>query len=449
MPEAAEIEPPNRDAIPATLWRPGAVQFWLALLLTGVGTGLGAAALTRLLELTQELAWHGSAINILEAAQHASAARHVYVLLAAGLFTGAGQLILKQLSSGNGIDTAAAIWLYAGRMPALRTLGSALLSIFVVGMGASLGREGAPKQVGAVLANFFSDKERLSDEQRRLLVACGAGAGMGAAYGVPLGGALFALEVMRGKLALRYVLPALFCSIIATAVSWLALPDAPTYVIPAYSASASVIVWSLLVAPIAAIASVFYVRLISWADRSRPHGWRRLTAPVIGLGLVGVISIWFPQILGNGKDVSQLLFIDQVAPRLLLALLVLKPAATVLCMRCGTPGGLFTPSLTTGALLGAVLGHAWSLLWPGAPLGLFAILGSGAVLGATTQGPISAVILMIELTGRDRSFILPLLLIVGTATLIARSIEPRSIYDARLTDEQLEQRQKLREEVSR
>jgi CIC family chloride channel protein len=449
MPEAAEIEPPNRDAIPATLWRPGAVQFWLAVLLTGVGTGLGAAALTRLLELTQELAWHGSAINILEAAQHASAARHVYVLLAAGLFTGAGQLILKQLSSGNGIDTAAAIWLYAGRMPALRTLGSALLSIFVVGMGASLGREGAPKQVGAVLANFFSDKERLSDEQRRLLVACGAGAGMGAAYGVPLGGALFALEVMRGKLALRYVLPALFCSIIATAVSWLALPDAPTYVIPAYSASASVIVWSLLVAPIAAIASVFYVRLISWADRSRPHGWRRLTAPVIGLGLVGVISIWFPQILGNGKDVSQLLFIDQVAPRLLLALLVLKPAATVLCMRCGTPGGLFTPSLTTGALLGAVLGHAWSLLWPGAPLGLFAILGSGAVLGATTQGPISAVILMIELTGRDRSFILPLLLIVGTATLIARSIEPRSIYDARLTDEQLEQRQKLREEVSR
>jgi CIC family chloride channel protein len=123
MPEAAEIEPPNRDAIPATLWRPGAVQFWLAVLLTGVGTGLGAAALTRLLELTQELAWHGSAINILEAAQHASAARHVYVLLAAGLFTGAGQLILKQLSSGNGIDTAAAIWLYAGRMPALRSPG--------------------------------------------------------------------------------------------------------------------------------------------------------------------------------------------------------------------------------------------------------------------------------------------------------------------------------------
>jgi chloride channel protein, CIC family len=435
------------DAIPSTLWRPGAGRFWLAVVLTGIGTGLGAAVLTRLLELTQHLAWNGSGTKILEAAEHASVARHLLVLLGAGLLTAAGQIILRQLSSGNGIDTTAAISLYAGRMPALRTLGSAVLSIFVVGMGASLGREGAPKQAGAVFANFFSDRGSLSDEQRRLLVACGAGAGMGAAYGVPLGGALFALEVMRGKLALRYVLPALFASMIATAVSWLALPNAPTYIIPAYSSSASVIVWALVVGPIAGIASVGFVRLIRWADRSKPKDWRRLLAPVIVLGLVGAVSIWYPQILGNGKDLSQLLFTNQVAPLLVLTLLVLRPAATALCIRSGAPGGLFTPSLTAGALLGAVLGHAWCWLWPGAPLGLFAVLGAGAMLAATTQGPISAVVLLIELTGRDRSFILPLLLVVGIATVIARSIEPRSIYDARLTDEQVEQRQKLREET--
>ena len=111
--------------------------------------------------------------------------------------------------------------------------------------------------------------------------------------------------------------------------------------------------------------------------------------------------------------------------------------ATVLCVRSGAPGGLFTPSLTVGAMLGGVLGYAWSLVWPGVPPGLFAVLGAAAVLGATTQGPISAVVLMIELTGRDRSFILPLLLIVCTATLVARTIEPRSIYDARLTDEEV------------
>jgi len=415
------------------------------VVLTGVGTGVGAAALTRLLEVVQHFAWNGSATNILDAAQHAGAWRHVFILLGAGLLTGAGQIILKQLSSGNGIDTTAAIWFHAGRMPALRTLGSAVLSVVIVGMGASLGREGAPKQAGAVAANFFSDKERLSDEQRRLLVACGAGAGMGAAYGVPLGGALFALEVMRGKLALRYVLPALFASMIATAVSWLALPDAPTYVIPAYSSSASSVIWALLAGPIAGVASVGYVRMVTWADRNRPRGWQRVAAPVVVLGLLGVASIWFPQLLGNGKDISQLAFTNQVAPILLLTLLALKPLATVLCMRSGAPGGMFTPSLTVGALLGAVLGHAWSWLWPGIPGGLFAVLGAAAVLAATTQGPISTVVLMMELTGHYRSFILPMLLVVCTATLVARTIEPRSIYDARLTDEEIKERQKLRE----
>ena len=283
MTDAASLPnpPPTAasDLIPATLQRPGATRFWVAVLLTGVGAGIGAGALTRLLELVQHLAWRGSPTDILDAAQHASPLRHILVLLGAALLIGIGQLILKQLSSGNGIDTTAAIWFHAGRMPALRTLGSAVLSVLAVAMGVSLGREGAPKQAGAVFANFFSDRGRLSDEQRRLLVACGAGAGMGAAYGVPLGGALFALEVMRGKLALRYVLPALFASVVATGVSWFVLPNAPTYVIPSYAISASVVLWALLMAPIVGVASVAYVRMVTWADRHRPHGWHRMTAP--------------------------------------------------------------------------------------------------------------------------------------------------------------------------
>jgi CIC family chloride channel protein len=143
-----------------------------------------------------------------------------------------------------------------------------------------------------------------------------------------------------------------------------------------------------------------------------------------------------------------LAFASQLPIRLLLALVILKPFATALCIRCGAPGGLFTPSLTVGAMLGGVLGYAWSWIWPGVPVGLYAVLGAVAVLAATTQGPISTVVLMMELTGRDRSFILPLLLAVGTATLVARSIEPRSIYDARLTEEEIAARQRLRESVT-
>jgi H+/Cl- antiporter ClcA len=315
-------------------------------------------------------------------------------------------------------------------------------------MGASLGREGAPKQVGAVLANSLADRAQLSDEQRRLLVACGAGAGMAAAYGVPLGGALFALEVLRGVLALRLILPALLASAIAAGVSWLALPNAPTYVIPAFPSSTSVVCWALIAGPIAGLVSIGYVHLVAWADRNKPEGWRRLIAPAVALGLVGATAIEFPQVLGNGKDITQLAFSNEVAPWLLLVLFVLKPLSTILCLGSGVPGGLFTPSLALGALLGGVLGVAWSWIWPGVPPGLYAVLGAAAVLAATTHGPISAVVLVMELTGRDRSFVLPLLLAVVTATVVARTLDPRSIYDARLTKRQIENLQQQRKPSS-
>jgi CIC family chloride channel protein len=437
---------PNDAGVPATFLQAGAPRFWLAALGTGIGAGVGAVVLTRLLEIVQHLVWAGSGTHILEAATSAGAWRHIIVLLGAGAVVGIGQLVLVRLSSGNGIDITAAIWFSAGRLPVLRTLGSAVLSVVVVGMGASLGREGAPKQAGAVVADLISDKARLSDEQRRLLVACGAGAGMAAAYGVPLGGALFALEVLRGMLALRLVLPALLASLVAATISWLVLPNAPTYQIPAFSNSAGALAWALVIGPMAGIVSVGYVRTVAWADRNKPTGWRRLAAPLLALGLLGVISIKFPQLLGNGQDLTQLLFMGGItSSALLLLLLILKPAATVMCLGSGTPGGLFTPSLTFGALLGGLLGYAGSQLGSGVPLGLSAVLGAGAVLAATTQGPISAVVLMIELTGRDRSFMAPLLLAVITATLVSRMIEPRSIYDARLSDKEVKARLAARE----
>jgi len=349
------------------------------------------------------------------------------------------------LSVANSIEITTALWFAAGRLPPLRTLGSAFLSVIIVAMGASLGREGAPKQTGAVIANALSDRGGFSDEQRKLLVACGAGAGAGmaAVYDVPLGGALFALEVLRGALALRFVLPALTASLIATMVAWLVIPNAPLYHIAVEINSASVILWALVAGPVIGLASVGYVRLIALADRNRPKGRFRLIAPPLAFALLGLVSITFPQLLGNGKDLAQLAFDGAVAPKLLLALLVLKPLATFMCLGSGAPGGLFTPSLTFGALLGGVLGYLW--IWPGAPLGLFAIAGAGALLASTTQGPISAAVLMIEMTGHDRAFIVPMLVAVAVATLVARTIDPRSIYDVRLTVEEFAERQRLRE----
>ena len=431
--------------VPATLHQPGALTFWMVVFLTGVGAGVSAVLLTLLLNTVQRLVWPGSG-TLVDVVARAAAWQHLLVLTAAGLLTGLGQAVLVRLTSGNGIDITAAIWFSSGRLPALRTLGSALLSVVIVGMGASLGREGAPKQAGALLANALADRGRLSEEQRRLLVACGAGAGMAAAYGVPLGGALFSLEVLRGMLSLRLVLPALMTSLVAAAVSWLVLPNAPTYLISDRPSSPALAVWALLAGPVAGLASVGYVRLITWADRHKPGGRLRLVSPALALGLLGLVSVEFPQLLGNGKDTAQQAFSGQLSFELLLALLLLKPLATALCLGSGAPGGLFTPSLMAGAMLGGVLGHIWSWFAPGVPVGACAVVGATAVLAATTQGPISAVVLMMELTGQDRSFILPLLVGVVTATLVSRSIDPRSIYDAQLSDVQLAERLRLREQ---
>jgi CIC family chloride channel protein len=137
-----------------------------------------------------------------------------------------------------------------------------------------------------------------------------------------------------------------------------------------------------------------------------------------------------------------------VTPVLLLTLLVLRPLSTILCLGSGVPGGLFTPSLALGALLGGVLGLAWSWIWPGVPPGLYAVVGAAAVLAATTHGPISAVVLVMELTGRDRSLVLPLLVAVVMATVVARTLDPRSIYDARFTKREIQKLQVARKPAS-
>jgi len=141
------VERATDGKVPATLRDPGAVRFWIAVALTGLCAGLGAAVLTLLFKGVEALAWGAAEPSaLLDAARQASPRRHVGLLLAAGLVTSFGQWLLTRLTSGNGIDITAAIWFAAGRMPAWRTLGSAALSIIIVGMGASLGREGGPNR---------------------------------------------------------------------------------------------------------------------------------------------------------------------------------------------------------------------------------------------------------------------------------------------------------------
>jgi CIC family chloride channel protein len=406
-------------------------RFWMLVVLVGLGAGLGGAALMELLKGVQHLAWSYHLGSFLEGVQGASATRRVLVLTIGGVVAGGGAMLLAGRGGG---EISEAIWLRDARLPLLGSLARAVHSIVIVGLGASLGREAAPQQTGAAVASALSEWAKLPDWQRRLLVACGAGAGMAAVYNVPLGGALFALEVLLGTLTLPLVLPALATSLIATAVAWIVLPTQPTYSIPAYSISGSQVVWAVIVGPIAGLAAVGYIRVIARAHALRPpSGWMRLAAPIAVFAAIGLVAIAYPQILGNGKNIVQLSLTARLSVALLAVLLVLKPLATAACLGSGAPGGLFTPTLAYGVLLGGLLGEAWAQIWPGAPLGSYAIVGGAAVLGAAMQGPLAAVVLLLELTHRADSLMVPILLAVVEATVLARVLGAPSIYSARLT----------------
>ena len=406
------------------------MRFWMLVVLVGLGAGIGGAAFIELLRAIQHLAWSYHSGDSLNAVKHTSSARRVLVLLVGGVVAGGGTMLLSRHSPG---EVSEAIWLRDARVPFWASIARGVHSIVIVALGASLGREAAPQQAGAAVASALSDWARLPDWQRRLLVACGVGAGMAAVYNVPLGGALFALEVLLGTLTLPLVLPALATSLIATGIAWIALPTSPTYKIPSYPVSGSQIVWAVIVGPIAGLAAIGWIRLIAMAHALRPSGWMKLVAPIIVFTALGALAIAYPQLLGNGKPVVQLALVAQLSVGLLAVLLVLKPLVTAACLGSGAPGGLFTPTLAYGVLLGGLLGEGWAQIWPGAPLGSYAIIGGAAVLGASMQGPLAAVVLLLELTHHADALMVPILIAVVEATVLARVLRAPSIYSARLS----------------
>jgi len=416
------------------------LRFWAFVIVIGVSAGLAAAGFVALLDLVEHVAWQHPHEGFVAAVTAATPARHVLVLVTAGLIAAAGTFLVRRLGGSGGGEISEALWLRGGRLELVPSAIRGLISIVTVGMGTSLGREAAPQLAGAAIASELCERSRgrITPAQQRLLVAAGAGAGMGAVYNVPLGGALFALEVLLGSLALPLVLPALLMSLLATAVAWFVISTGPTYAIGAFHVSGAQLVWAALIGPLAGLVAVAWVRLVTVANRVRPsrRTWR-LLAPIAIFAVLGALAIRYPQLLGNGKELAQLALVGKLSIGLFAVLMVLKPLATSACLASGSPGGLFTPTLTLGVLFGAVFGSAWNDLWPASPVGSYALIGGGAVLAAAMQGPLAATVLMLELSHSSGSLTVPLLLAVGEATVLARLLNTPSIYSARLAEPHL------------
>ncbi|MGH3606825.1 MAG: chloride channel protein [Pseudonocardiaceae bacterium] len=410
--------------------------FWAMVALTGVATGLLGDLLMLILFTVEHLAFGYHSGSFESGVEHASGLRRVMSLAIAGVFGGVAWYLLRRYTKGQRSEVDDVLWNGSGELSWRRSLGTSVISEVVIGMGASIGREAAPKLMGGVSGSLLARWVHLTSAQRRLLVACGAGAGLAAVYNVPLGGALFTAEILCGSLNLPVILPALACSWTATLTAWIYLPAHATYIgVPIYPFVAPELVWAVLAGPVIGVVSVGFIRLIGWVSLHRPTGWKAILAPLGAFTILGLIGLRYPQLFGNGKGMAHDVFLGGGGFALLFALFALKPLVTALCLGSGASGGLFTPTMSTGAVLGGFLGMVWSLLWPGAPVGAYAMIGASAMIGAAMQAPLAALALVLELTHSGFQLMIPMMAATMIATATSRYIDGYSIYSARLPAE--------------
>jgi chloride channel protein, CIC family len=272
--------------------------------------------------------------------------------------------------------------------------------VVLVGSGASLGREGAPRQFAAALGDFgMRWLKRLSASDREILLACAAGAGLGAVYAVPVGGALFTLRIMMKTWQPRAVGAALITSSLGVAVASFVTHNHPTLSWPHTYLPYRLTAFALLLAPLACAVGLAFNRLVTLADRlALKRSWLLIPA-IAGAGLlIGVCSHWWPELPGNGKSILTASIASGMTLTTAAAVLILKPFLTATFLRAGATGGMLTPALATGAAAGTLF-----VLTINAAAGshfhvpAMSLAGAAGVLAVTQGTPFWAAIFVWEL----------------------------------------------------
>ena len=407
-------------------------RFVVATLFTGVIAGLVGLACIHLLHWIQALAWDMHSGTLLEAVSGASPARRVLNLVLGGILGAASWFFLFRRSRA---ITSVSAAVGGTPMPPLRATWHALTQVLIVGLGASVGREVAPREMAAAFSAAAADRLGLTPEDRRIIVACGAGAGLAAVYSIPISGAIYTLEILLVSRSRRAVAPAFCTSAIAVLISTGFTRPAPFYTVPTLTPSLSLTVFAALIGPLLGATGWAFKQAVARVGAARPRDWRLLASLPTASFLVGVIAVWVPSVLGNGQASAQTQFdaVWATGAGLGIAVLVLatKTVTTFLTIRAGGWGGVLTPAVALGAGIGAVIGLPWAAAWPGSQVAAFAFIGAAAFLGASMNAPFTGLILVIEFTAQGPTILVPATLAVGGATAATAWLSRRSLSSAR------------------
>jgi H+/Cl- antiporter ClcA len=367
------------------------------VVIVGLLAGVAGLATTEVLRFVEHVTYHYSFGTLLTGITGSSPVRRALGPVVGGALAGLGWWLLRRSTPVPPLEGT-----IARREPIPRLAWSvdAVLQVLLVGSGASLGREGAPRQFAAALGDFATAwLKRLSGDDRRVLLACAAGAGLGAVYAVPLAGALFAVRIMLNTWHPRAVGAALLTSSLAVAICSAETHDQPSLAWPSAESSYLLTAHGLILAPVTLAVGLAFMWLMAAARPARlMRSWVLIPA-LAGAGLVmGICSHWWPELPGNGRSILTVSLASRMTLSAALIILVLKPLLTALFLRAGGAGGMLTTSLATGAAAGSalVLAVDWAA---GTHLHTptVSLAGAAGVLAVTQGSPIWAAIFVWEL----------------------------------------------------
>jgi CIC family chloride channel protein len=404
----------------------GDQQLRLSVLALAVGAvaGFGGVMLRELIDLLQHGFLGFSSENLASIVASLPAWRVVLAPTVGGLVVGLlVKFVLRDQRPHGVAEVIEASAIHGGRMTLADGMLSALISAVSIGSGASVGREGPAIHLGGVLASTLGRLCKLDRSQTRIMLGAGAAAAIAASFNAPFAGVFFAHELIIGHIALPAFAPVAIASVTGTVVARLYFGDSPAFLIAGHEISSYLEMPAFaLLGVAAAIIAVAFIRLVPLVQalhvRLRTPRW---ASPAVGGLLIGVLALWFPEILGVGYEAVDRALDGEYLLAMLVTLVAVKLLATAICLGSGFGGGVFSPSLFIGAMLGGAFGYIVETLFPDATssLGTYTIIGMGAVAAAIFGAPISTTFMVLELTG-DYGLSIALLIAVVAAMIFVR-----------------------------